>query len=85
MNCRKNKHATLIREYRDLIGEQAQTIKEQQEKLKKLENNLESLKEASNTLSLEFRFFDLFTEGSRLFLERFELCDSPLRLLRDRF
>ena len=59
MNCRKNKHATLIREYRDLIGEQAQTIKEQQEKIKKLENNLESLKEASK-LNDEFHNYYKF-------------------------
>ena len=47
MNCRKNKHLTLIREYRTLIGEQAELIKQQQKEIKKLENNLESLKEAS--------------------------------------
>ena len=47
MNCRKNKHARLIREYRALIGEQAELIKQQQEEIKKLESSFESLKEAS--------------------------------------
>ena len=47
MNCRKNKHLTLIREYRTLIGEQVELIKQQQKEIKKLESNLESLKEAS--------------------------------------
>ena len=47
MNCRKNKHTRLIREYRTLIGEQAKLIKQQKEEIEKLESNLESLKEAS--------------------------------------
>ena len=47
MNCRKNKHVRLIREYRALIGEQAELIKQQQEEIKKLESSFESLKEAS--------------------------------------
>lgn len=47
MNCRKNKHTTLIREYRALIGEQAELITKQQEQIKKLESSLKSLKEAS--------------------------------------
>ena len=46
MNCR-NKHKTLIRDYRVLIGEQAELIAQQQEEIKKLEQSLESLKEAS--------------------------------------
>ena len=46
MNCR-NKHKTLIRDYRQLIGEQAELIAEQKEEIKKLEESLESLKEAS--------------------------------------
>jgi uncharacterized protein HemX len=46
MNCKKNKHTTLIREYRVLIREQAELIKQQQEKIDKLEKNLKSLKEA---------------------------------------
>ena len=47
MNCRKNKHTTLIREYRTLIGEQAELIKQQKEEIKKLESSLASLNEAS--------------------------------------
>ena len=46
MNCR-NKHKTLIRDYRNLIGEQAELIANQKEQIEKLENTLESLKEAS--------------------------------------
>jgi chromosome segregation ATPase len=59
MNCKKNKHTTLIREYRHLIGEQAETIKELQEKIKKLESSLESLKEASK-LNDEFMNYHKF-------------------------
>tara|TARA_B100000614_G_C14165605_1_gene334614 strand:- start:45 stop:296 length:252 start_codon:yes stop_codon:yes gene_type:complete len=47
MNCRKNKHITLIREYRTLIGEQSKIIKQQKEEIKKLESSVKSLKEAS--------------------------------------
>lgn len=46
MNC-KNKHKTLIRDYRNIIGEQAELIAQQKEEIEKLENALESLKEAS--------------------------------------
>jgi hypothetical protein len=47
MNCRKNKHTSLMREYRTLIGEQSELIKQQKEEIKKLESSLESLKDAS--------------------------------------
>ena len=46
MKC-KNKHKTIIRDYRELIGEQARLIAEQREEIKQLEQSLESLKEAS--------------------------------------
>jgi len=46
MNCR-NKHKTIIRDYRNLIGEQAELIAQQKEQINKLEQSLESLKEAS--------------------------------------
>ena len=52
MNCR-NKHRTIIRDYRNLIGEQAELILQQQQQIKKLEESLESLKEASK-LNEEF-------------------------------
>ena len=59
MNCRKNKHSVLIREYRTLIEEQAQLIKQQQEEIKKLKRNLESLTEASK-LNDEFINYLIF-------------------------
>ena len=47
MNCIKNKHSNIIRDYRSIIGDQAELIAQQKEEIKKLEESLESLKEAS--------------------------------------
>ena len=47
MNCIKNKHSNIIRDYRSIIGDQAELIAKQKEQIEKLENTLESLKEAS--------------------------------------
>ena len=58
MKC-KNKHKTIIRDYRELIGEQARLIAEQREEIKQLEQSLESLKEASK-LNEEFNSYYKF-------------------------
>jgi len=36
MNCRKNKHTSLMREYRTLIGEQSELSNNKKKKLKNL-------------------------------------------------
>ena len=65
MNCRKNKHLTLIREYRTLIGEQAELIKQQQEEIKKLERNLESLKEASKLNDEFINYYNFYVKDRK--------------------
>lgn len=54
MKCRKNKHQTLIRDYRNLIGEQAKTIKEQNEEIEKLKKDIQALKRLSIT---DYQFY----------------------------
>ena len=49
MKCRKNKHKTLIQDYRHLIGEQAKTIKEQMEQMEQLKNEIRALQRLSIT------------------------------------
>ena len=65
MNCRKNKHITLIREYKSIIGEQAKLIKQQQEEIKKLERNLESLKEASNLNDEFINYYNFYVKDRK--------------------
>ena len=67
MNCRKNKHITLIREYRTLLGEQAQLIKQQQKEIKKLENNIESLKEASKLNDEFINYYKFYVKDRKKF------------------
>ena len=43
MKC-KNKHKTIIRDYRELIGEQARLIAQQKEDIEKLEEALKDRK-----------------------------------------
>ncbi len=54
MKCRKNKHQTLIQDYRNLIGEQAKTIKEQKEEIEQLKTDIQALKRLSIT---DYRFY----------------------------
>tara|TARA_Y100000992_G_scaffold245135_1_gene176279 strand:+ start:2723 stop:2974 length:252 start_codon:yes stop_codon:yes gene_type:complete len=65
MNCRKNKHSVLIREYRTLIGEQAELIKQQQEEIKKLERNLESLTEASKLNDEFINYYNFYVKDRK--------------------
>ena len=44
MLCNKNKHKSIIQDYRKLIGEQAEIIKEQQKEIEKLKDDLKDIK-----------------------------------------
>ena len=65
MNCRKNKHSALIREYRTLIGEQAELIKQQQQEIKKLERNLESLTEACKLNDEFINYYNFYVKDRK--------------------
>ena len=65
MNCRKNKHTTLIREYKTLIEEQSKLIKQQKEEIKKLENNLKSLKEASKLNDDFINYYNFYVKDRK--------------------
>jgi uncharacterized coiled-coil protein SlyX len=54
MKCRKNKHQTLIQDYRHLIGEQAKTIKEQMVQIEQLKTDIQALKRLSIT---DYQFY----------------------------
>ena len=64
MNCR-NKHKTLIRDYRNLIGEQAELIAQQKEEIKKLEGSLESLKEASKLNDEFMNYYKFYVKDKK--------------------
>ena len=56
MFCNKNKHNSIIQDYRVIIREQAEIIKEQKEKIKELESNLNIIVKEADRVLTKFNF-----------------------------
>tara|TARA_B100001093_G_C26858627_1_gene1028730 strand:+ start:1627 stop:1875 length:249 start_codon:yes stop_codon:yes gene_type:complete len=77
MNC-INKHKTLIRDYRALIGEQSQLIIKQKEQIEKLEKSLDSLKEASKLNDEFHNYYKFYVKDRKRYNEIINEVDRIL-------